>query len=277
MLQEGCRRLPNARPKPLDLYPASTSSPTLSSMALLISQEWNRFTGSTEDLALQLSIIIYIYSSVPGPMFLRLTWTLISPFYFGCLRLLTHLQDSTCTSPPWLPRLSWVPLFRPHPIWHTCVEALRFRIATSQAPGLYIGALVSQSPASHSSFCHFLACILCLTCIMHLPVFLLSLSHSPTCFPLIFSLSAYILPQPTYSQHIPLPTSIFPTSSHPSPYLICGPLPNCTLACSFPHQPISSSPDSSSIPPVKGRISSQLLRFLALDMYTPSPRFSIKL
>lgn len=113
MLQEGCRRLPNARPKPLDLYPASTSSPTLSSMALLISQEWNRFTGSTEDLALQLSIIIYIYSSVPGPMFLRLTWTLISPFYFGCLRLLTHLQDSTCTSPPWLPRLSWVPLFRP--------------------------------------------------------------------------------------------------------------------------------------------------------------------
>lgn len=61
------------------------------------------------------------HTSEPGLLFLPLTCTLMSPFSFGWLWMHVLLQDSPGALPPgncpWLPRLGWVPFFRPRQTW----------------------------------------------------------------------------------------------------------------------------------------------------------------
>lgn len=118
----------------------------------------------------------------------------------------------------------------------------------------------------------------------------LSLYQASACIPLQFVPLPNLLPsqflssQPVSSHNLHT-LNIFPHQPLSSQLLVTpacisfvSPLPKCTLACTFPHQPISSSPDSSSLySPVKGRILRQPQRFLAPDMHTPSPSYSIKL
>ena len=158
------------------------------------------------------------------------------------------------------------PLRAPITPGHTCVIALRFRVARSQAPGLHTGALLSLPPASHSSFCHLPVCMLPLACIKPQPIFLLSLSHSPT----------YVHP-PNVFPHQPISSQLVVTPAC-IPLNVCPPLPKCPLTCISPHQTISSSPYLSRLyTPGKGRILRQPQRFLAPNRYTLSPSHSVKL
>lgn len=136
-----------------------------------------------------------------------------------CVTFLLWLTMDACSSSgltwsiasrklSWLPRLGWVPFFRPHQTWtqlcHSPQVQYSYFLGTQSLHWCWMLCIQEDcflNPILASY--HFPACILPLSCIMPLPVFPLSLYHSPTCIPLSFYSPSLYPSQPPYPQHIP--------------------------------------------------------------------------
>ena len=120
-----------------------------------------------------------------------------------------RLQEAVSGNPGW----AKCPSSGPHHTWAHLCRSTQVQISYFSGTQSLHWCCAKSVPASHSSLYHFPGYILPLPCIMPLPIFPLSLYHSATCMSLSFCPPSLYPSQPTYPQHIPLPTS-----SHPSLY-----------------------------------------------------------
>lgn len=250
-----CKKLPDAWEKPI-LASGSVAWPSSSSTQSIFSdmncfKVWETCLNRRFSLTAKHHNLCW-HTSEPGLLFLPLTCTLMSPFSFGWLWMHVLLQDSPGALPPgncpWSPRLGWVPFFRPSQTWTQLCHSIQVQcscfLGTQSLHWCWMlciqeACFLNPILASY----HFPACVLPLSCIMPLPVFPLSLYHSPTCIPLSFyppSLYPSQLPYPQYIPHQaiwlsnkPISPAHIPPSLHPF-------LSQWTLVCIFPHQTVYS-------------------------------------